>query len=100
MAAELKAKGQVEASMMAAYKNADEERQRKKETEETLAKVTKPAAIHTEVGLISEVFAYRVFKKVPQWCVSGPQMAPCHGRCLKSWTVITFAQRLANFRSP
>jgi len=69
MAAELKAKGDVEASMMAAYKNADEERQRKKETEETLAKVTKPAAIHTEVGHISEVFAYRVFKKVPQWCV-------------------------------
>jgi hypothetical protein len=69
MAAELKAKGDVEASMMAAYKNADEERLRKKETEETLAKVTKPAAIHTEVGLISEVFAYRVFKKNPQWCV-------------------------------
>jgi len=69
MAAELKAKGEVEASMMTAYKNADEERLRKKEMEETLAKATKPAAIHTEVGHISDVFAYRVFKKVPQWCV-------------------------------
>jgi hypothetical protein len=69
MAAELKAKGDVEASMMTAYENADEERLRKKETEETLAKAKKPAAIHTEAGLISEVFAYRVFKKNPQWCV-------------------------------
>jgi hypothetical protein len=69
MAAELKAKGDVEASMMTAYENADEERLRKKETEETLANAKKPAAIHTEAGLISEVFAYRVFKKNPQWCV-------------------------------
>ena len=90
MAAELKAKGDVEASMMAAYINADEERLRKKEMEETMAEAkTKAdkedhkaavheehkapkgpiAAIHAEAGLISDVFAYRVFKKNPQWCV-------------------------------
>jgi hypothetical protein len=104
MAAELKAKSEVEAAagLMAAHKSADEERLRKKVEEEALAKAktdaaaeakvvekpkvaeekvatvkvkvesNKPAKIHMEPsgeGLIGEVFAYRVFKKNPQWCV-------------------------------
>jgi hypothetical protein len=88
VAAELKAKATVEAGagLMAAHKSADEERLRKKEeaakvvekpevAEEKSATIKvkveskKPAKIHAGEGLIREVFAYRVFKKNPQWCV-------------------------------
>merc|ERR1711924_373977 len=113
--------GDVEASMMAAYINADEERLRKKEMEETMAEAkTKAdkedhkaavheehkapkgpiAAIHAEAGLISDVSPIASSRRIRNGAWSGPQMAPCHGRRGKSWIVISFAQRLSNFRNP
>merc|ERR1719160_1595895 len=66
VAAELKAKDKDEAAvgLMAAHKSADEERLRKKEEATVKIKVES-----NKSAKINKVFAYRVFKNNPQWCV-------------------------------